>query len=60
MFVFYFILHPFLQINRLVLYDSITKYVLITDPETKLKLKAHLKTEADGKCKGQCVQVTQS
>jgi hypothetical protein len=31
-----------------------------TDPETKLKLKAHLKTEADGKCKGQCVQVTQS
>ena len=30
-----------------------------TDPETKLKLKTHLKTEADGKCKRQCVQVTQ-
>jgi hypothetical protein len=34
-FVFYFILHPFLQINRLVLYDSITKYVLIYFWHTK-------------------------
>jgi hypothetical protein len=35
MFVFDFILHPFLQINRFVLYCSITKYVLIYFWHTK-------------------------
>ena len=45
---------------RLYIMESLSKLSRIpSDPETKQKLKDHLLTGADGKCKGLCVEVNQ-